>query len=297
MDHIEPEELAVLALDGREPDAAVRAHLDACPDCLAEYDTLVRTVALGRGTPDDAFEAPPSSVWAAIHAELDLAPELAADPTVGRAPAAVAVAPAPEAARAASVDAEAAPGREPGPASGERSGHVAPRRRSRRPALASDGPDGTRRRSAWLPIAVVAAAGGILAGIGLGWLLGASGTGGGTTGPDPAVVLASAELDSFPGWDDAVGSATVEELDGTRTVVVDLDARVPAGEVREVWLIRSDASGLVSLGLLDGSSGRFVVPEGIDLDEYTLVDVSAEPVDGDPAHSGDSIVRGELRST
>jgi hypothetical protein len=66
--------------------------------------------------------------------------------------------------------------------------------------------------------------------------------------------------------------------------------------VREVWLIRSDASGLVSLGLLDGPSGRFTVPSGIDLADYPIVDVSAEPVDGEPAHSGDSIVRGELRS-
>ena len=53
----------------------------------------------------------------------------------------------------------------------------------------------------------------------------------------------------------------------------------------------------MSLGLLEGASGRFVVPDGIDLDEFTLVDVSAEPVDGDPAHSGDSIVRGELQKT
>ncbi|MGR0220422.1 anti-sigma factor [Agromyces sp. ZXT2-6] len=272
MDHIESEELAVLALDGREPDAAVRAHLDACPDCLAEYDSLVRTVALGRGAPDDDLEAPPSSVWESIHAELGLAPELAADPTAGRTPVAVAAAPA------------------------MRGEHVAPRRRARTPSLASGGPEGPRRRIAWLPITVAAAIGGILAGLGLGWLLGAAG--GGTVGQDPAVVLASAELDSFPGWDDAVGSATVEEgPDGLRTVVVDLDATVPTGEVREVWLIRSDASGLVSLGLLDGDSGRFVVPAGIDLDEFTLVDVSAEPVDGDPAHSGDSIVRGELRST
>jgi hypothetical protein len=273
MDHIEPEELAVLALDGREPDAAVRAHLDACTECLAEYDSLVRTVALGRNAPEDEFEAPPSSVWASIHDELGLAPEHAADPAAGRTPVAVAAVPAP------------------------RRDHVAPRRRTRTPALASDGADGTRRRRAWLPITVAAAVGGILAGLGLGWLLGAAGSAGGPA-DDPAVVLASAELDSFPGWDDAAGSATVEEgADGVRTVVVDLDATVPAGELREVWLIRSDASGLVSLGLLEGGSGRFVVPAGIDLDEFTLVDVSAEPVDGDPAHSGDSIVRGELRST
>jgi len=32
----------------------------------------------------------------------------------------------------------------------------------------------------------------------------------------------------------------------------------------------------------------------VDLKNYVLVDVSQEPVDGDPNHSGDSIVRGEL---
>jgi anti-sigma-K factor RskA len=111
-------------------------------------------------------------------------------------------------------------------------------------------------------------------------------------------VLADADLLPFPGWPDATGRATVEEdADGVRSIVVDMDAVVPSGDVREVWLIRSDASGLVSLGLLDGDTGRFPVPAGIDLAEFSLVDVSAEPVDGDPAHSGDSIVRGELVRT
>jgi hypothetical protein len=257
MDHIEPDELAVLALDGREPDGAARAHLDGCAECLAEYDALVRTVALGRGGHDEELEPPPSSVWAGIHGELRLAPELAADPLAtpqGRAP---------------TTDDGV------------------------RPVV----PIGTRRR-AWLPIAVAAGAGGILAGIGLGVALGGLGGDGGSPSPAPAAVLASADLAAFPGWDDATGHATVEEdADGVRSIVVDLDAAVPAGDVREVWLIRSDASGLVSLGLLEGESGRFVVPDGIDLGEFTLVDVSAEPVDGDPAHSGDSIVRGELSET
>ncbi|RXZ43503.1 anti-sigma factor, partial [Agromyces binzhouensis] len=131
----------------------------------------------------------------------------------------------------------------------------------------------------------------LLAGIGIGVAID-----GGPAGPEATTVLASAELDAFPGWD-AVGSATVEQdAAGERTIRVDLAADVPEGEVREVWLIRGDASGLVSLGLMDGDTARLVVPAGIDLDEYPLVDVSAEPVDGDPAHSGDSIVRGELRT-
>ncbi|WP_238476153.1 anti-sigma factor [Agromyces mariniharenae] len=255
MDHIEPDELAVLALEGREPDDdAARAHLAECAECRAEYDTLARTAALGRaGVPEGELEAPPASVWAGIHAELGLAPELAGDPLTGGRAVATPAAPA-----------------EPRPVA----------------ELPS-------RRRPWWPIAVAAAVGGILVGVGVGVAIG--GLGDAEPTPVPAVVLASADLAAFPGWDGATGHATVEEdADGIRSIVVDLDASVPQGDVSEVWLIRSDASGLVSLGLLDGSSGRFVLPAGIDLTEFTLVDVSAEPVDGDPAHSGDSIVRGEL---
>lgn len=274
MDHIEPDELAVLALDGAEPDDAVRAHLDACAACRDEYDALMRTVALGRGAAAGSVEraaeapdVPSSSVWAGIHAELGLAPELTADPLVERTSedvgASVATAPA------------AAPA-DPPPT----------------PVV-----DLASRRRAWWPVALAAAAGGILAGVGIGVAI--AGLGDGATSPAPtSAVLASADLAAFPGWDGATGRAIVEEdPDGSRAIVVDLDAAVPSEEVREVWLIRADASGLVSLGLLEGDSGRFPVPEGIDLAEFPLVDVSAEPIDGDPAHSGDSIVRGELRET
>ena len=66
--------------------------------------------------------------------------------------------------------------------------------------------------------------------------------------------------------------------------------------LREVWLIKADASGLISIGFLDGDTGTFTIPDGVNLSEYPLVDVSAEPADGNPAHSGNSIVRGELRA-
>jgi anti-sigma-K factor RskA len=267
MDHIEPDELAVLALDGHRPEAAVRAHLDDCDVCAAEYAALVRTVDLGRDIPSEDLEAPPAAVWARIHGELGLSPDLAADPLADRAAPTRHVAPR----------RSRTPGAPPSPAS------------TASPAAASaTGPSRSRRRS-WWPIAAVAAVVGLVAGIGIGFAL--DGLGG---SPDATTVLASAELDAFPGWD-AAGTATVEQdAAGDRSVVVDLAAEVPEGEVREVWLIRSDASGLVSLGLMDGDSARLAVPAGIDLDEYPLVDVSAEPVDGDPAHSGDSIVRGEL---
>ena len=59
--------------------------------------------------------------------------------------------------------------------------------------------------------------------------------------------------------------------------------------------VRRYASGEDALaGLLEGSEGTFPLPAGVDLSEYSVVDVSREPSDGDPAHSGDSIVRGAL---
>ena len=93
----------------------------------------------------------------------------------------------------------------------------------------------------------------------------------------------------------ATGAARVEEQpDGRRQVVVTVDAPVPEGTYREVWLLAEDLSGLVSLGVLDGAEGRFDLPDGLDLTQFPVVDVSEEHFDGDPAHSGDSVVRGPL---
>lgn len=116
--------------------------------------------------------------------------------------------------------------------------------------------------------------------------------------PAPAAVIASATLDPFPAWVGSGGSAVVEERsDGSRVIDVSLDAPDPGDGFREAWLIDAAGEQLVSLGVVDGSHGRFVIPAGLDLTDYRLVDVSEEPFDGDPAHSGDSIVRGKLSPT
>lgn len=110
-----------------------------------------------------------------------------------------------------------------------------------------------------------------------------------------SVEIASATLAAFPDHPGAKGTALVTELsDGERTLTVSLDDSDAGDGFREVWLITADASALVSLGELEGREGTFVVPADVDLSDYVLVDVSQEPLDGDPTHSGDSIVRGEL---
>ena len=107
--------------------------------------------------------------------------------------------------------------------------------------------------------------------------------------------IAEATLAPFPDHPAAEGTAVVEERpDGSFVVRVEVSADAAPDTFREVWLITADASALVSLGVLEGTAQTFAVPADVDLRDYVLVDVSQEPVDGDPDHSGDSIVRGEL---
>ncbi|KQM82351.1 anti-sigma factor [Agromyces sp. Leaf222] len=153
-----------------------------------------------------------------------------------------------------------------------------------RPDVSSD----TRRRSRrWWPVAAAAAVIGLVAGIAIG--VGLSGTSSSET------VIAEARLEPFPGWD-ADGRAVLEQdRDGRYSMLVELDGDVGTDGLTEVWLLREEPVGLVSLGLLDGRTTRFALPDDLDLSEFSIVDLSAEPSDGDPTHSGDSIVRGQLQ--
>ena len=179
-------------------------------------------------------------------------------------------------------DRSAAPAAEPAAAADAPApAHVVPRRRSR-----------IRRRTALL-LTAAAAVVGLVLGLGGGWFLFVGGPGGADT------VVSRTALDPLPGWSGARGSAELErDADGRLSLVVDLDHRAADGAapLREVWMMRSDLSGLVSVGFLDGDTGRFVVPSGVDPSRYPVVDVSAESDDGDPAHSGDSVVRGTLHT-
>jgi hypothetical protein len=157
------------------------------------------------------------------------------------------------------------------------------------PAPTSPAPSSARSgrgRARWLvPAAAGLVAGAVGGGLAVGGLL---------RDGSPAV-LAETTLDALPGWS-ATGDAAVEEdADGRRTLVVRLSDEGVDG-FREVWLLDREATRLVGLGVLDGDEGRFTIPVGLDLDDFAVVDVSAEPFDGDPAHSGDSILRGELSS-
>lgn len=260
MTHLDRDTLALLALAELELAAAEREHLADCPACTGELDALRRTVLIGRGAGTVDLIEPADAVWGRIHAELGLSDAVAAPPRRADAAGEETV-PPPVAAEVLPADASDASVTELVP----------------------------HRRRNWVPVAAAACAVGLVGGIvgGAWWQS--------TREPAAAPVIAEAQLEPLPGWTGG-GRAYVEELaDGRRDVVVNVDATGDDTGLREVWLLTPDATGLVSVGLLDGASGRFAIPAGIDLSRYPLVDVSAEPDDGDPTHSGDSIVRGALQ--
>lgn len=301
MTHLDRDTLALVALAELELSAAEREHLAACPGCTGELDALRRTVLIGRSAGSVDLVTPADAVWGRIHsalglsdavappprlAETDLAgselaetePALAAPTAAGPAAAEpLATAPTGPATPGAGTTPDAD---DPGAAAGVAERGRAPVTDLRR----------HRRRRSWVPVAAAACAVGLVGGVagGAWWQS--------TRAPAPETVIAQAQLDALPGWT-ASGNALVEEsADGRREVVVDLADDAGADGLREVWLLTADATGLVSVGLLDGSSGRFSIPAGVDLAEFPVVDVSAEPADGNPAHSGDSIVRGTLNT-
>jgi hypothetical protein len=69
----------------------------------------------------------------------------------------------------------------------------------------------------------------------------------------------------------------------------------------EVWLIDPDSLNdpggprMAAVGTMGTRPGAdFALPPSLDITRYTLVDVSQEPLDGDPTHSGKSLLRGSI---
>jgi hypothetical protein len=300
MTHLDSDTLALVALAELELSPAERLHLAECPACAGELDALRHTVLIGRSAGSVDLIEPADAVWGRVHAALGLSGAVAAAPRLAhRATAELANPGAHDPAETADAPARGGDtsSHSRSAASQNLTGTPPVPKPSNPPQHSGSSPAplvdlSARRRRTWLPVAAAACAVGLVGGIagGAWWQS--------TRGPAPEPVIAEAQLEALPGWT-ASGSASVEEAaDGRRDVVVDLAADdTPddsADGLREVWLLRADASGLVSLGLLDGATGRFSIPAGIDLTEFPVVDVSAEPADGNPAHSGDSIVRGTL---
>jgi anti-sigma factor RsiW len=115
--------------------------------------------------------------------------------------------------------------------------------------------------------------------------------------PPSAQVVASIPLrplPQFPQWRGATGTAVMETGPTGRQLAVALRAPQRAG-FYEVWLLARDGVSMISLGDLDGAhAGRFDLPPGVDLRNYSRIDVSLQPFDGSTLHAKTSVVRGSL---
>ena len=94
---------------------------------------------------------------------------------------------------------------------------------------------------------------------------------------------------------DAHGLATLRSTNTGRELEVDLQGLPAPDGFYEVWLMDAATGGAVSLGSLDPEHPTtFDVPADLDLAAFPYVDVSLEPLDGNPAHSSDSVARGRI---
>jgi len=127
-------------------------------------------------------------------------------------------------------------------------------------------------------------------GVGAGRLLGDGG------GPDRGRVLA---LDPVqPAGGAAHGTATILGRAGGRARFVVRGLKPSAnGGFYELWLMNS-ADDLVSLGSFRvpaSGEAAVTVPLPADPDAFAALDISAEPADGNPAHSARSVLRAPLK--
>jgi len=232
-------------------------HVRGCSACSRALAGRRRVVDTGRRPPPaDLALRPPPRVLEAVRAELG-APDGRPAPSPGAAVAGP-----------------------PVPGGGSREG-VGGRRRG----------GGGRRRTAVLA-ALVGAVVGLGAGAGLAGRLDGQQPGAAVA---PAEVLARAVLEPL-GEDGARGAAVLRDAGGSQVLEVDVDgAGAPAGSYQEVWLLDGSSGEMVSLGALADGHGVFTVPAGVVAGTGAVqVDVSDEPLDGQPAHSGASLARGPL---
>lgn len=146
-----------------------------------------------------------------------------------------------------------------------------------------------RRRLTPLLVAVAATAavlGAAVGGLGT-WAATRDDPGGSVVASTPLRALGSAAPD-------ATGSAVVVRSAGGTALDLDVTGLRAGDGFLEVWMIDRSVTKMVPVGVLRGDRGQFTLPAGIDLRDYPIVDISVEPLDGDPAHSGDSVLRGTI---
>jgi Anti-sigma-K factor rskA len=285
--HVDPETLALRSLGEAAGTERDDEHLLGCAACTAELGHLTELVALARRIEDaDRPQAPSGEVWQRIMAEVGTDDP---EPVAGEPVPVAGDEPVTEPGGRRAMQPEPVAGGEP------RGGRpVRPDPMGEPEPIAGRGPGGRRsvrpmRRGRWRrPVAVALA--GVLAGAGVTLLVQRVDPGGGSRAAQSAL----RPLPQFPQWRDATGTARLERDGSARRLQVRLRAPDRPG-FYEVWLLARDGVSMISLGDLDDRhTALLTMPPGVDLADYTRVDVSLQPYNGSTSHTRDSVVRGPL---
>ncbi|MFT7600397.1 MAG: hypothetical protein ACI8TP_003339 [Acidimicrobiales bacterium] len=158
-------------------------------------------------------------------------------------------------------------------------------------ARVSDLADARRRRDS------IAKRGAILTAVAAALLLVAVPIGLAIRGSGNDVLLASAELEVIGQGAVVPGQADLVQVNDDIALELEAFATTQGSDFLELWLLKFDADGglldAVSLGSIVGS-GRYDVPDDLDLTGSWKVDISVEVDDGDDEHGGNSVLRGDL---
>jgi Anti-sigma-K factor rskA len=259
--HCDEEELSLLALG--EPGAAeAEQHLATCPLCSAQLSALRQVVTAARDAgPGSTRVAPPPALWHRIAAETGVGVSARHE----------------EVLRHSQDDAPPNVARQP---------NVTRRPSTRhRPNVRGADRPGLLLAAACLVIGLIAG--------GLGtWLV----TGDRSSQSPAAQVVAETRLAGLALAPSAIGEANVVTTPTGRRLDLDVQRLGTPQGFYEVWLIDPTVTKMVPIGVLSGSEGRFALPAGVDLSSYPLLDISIQPLNGDPKHSGRSVLRGTFKT-
>lgn len=296
MAHLHPERLAQYALgDDTTLDAADQGHLAGCDQCREEVEELRRVLHLGHElTPGDNLKPAPPQVWDRIVEELALSATARPPSSPPPASGLTGLPSAPPDQRSA-ADTRSMPGSE----TSERNS-VAPAGRpgltglpggadAGGPGAGGFAPDHRRRGRGRFAVVAVAATVGLIAGaLGMRLIDDAR-----DSAPQP---LATTQLEPIKGKA-GEGTAELVRVGSDTELRVGVNGLTSGPGFYELWLINvNDNNRMISLGVLNPrTGGTFVIPADATPEQgYRIVDVSLEPVDGEPKHSTDSVVRGTL---
>jgi hypothetical protein len=115
-------------------------------------------------------------------------------------------------------------------------------------------------------------------------------------GADEGDAVETVALDPLADNEASGRAEVVVRDDGSRALEVQLTAPALTDGYYEVWLIEPSITDMVPLGIARAGTQTFELPADLDLSEFPVVDVSVEPLDGNPLHSGVSVARGQLES-